>query len=284
MNNDRIRIQKFKKTILDFYKERGRDLPWRPPSLKLRRDKKTLDPYKILVSEMMLQQTQVSRVIPKYTEFLKHFPTFGILAKAPLAEVLKTWQGLGYNRRAKYLHQTAQKITSDYGGILPANLVLLQELPGIGSGTAGALLAFAFNMPVVFIETNIRSVFIHEFFTNDPVASLHDRILMQYIEKTLDRKNTREWYYALMDYGAMLKATISNPSRRSAHHSTQSRFEGSNRQIRGAIIRALTQKPTINRAELAQLIDFPLQRIKMNLIQLTKEGLIVSVSGRYRLA
>jgi A/G-specific adenine glycosylase len=267
-----VRFQKFKEKIWKYYRTNGRILPWR----------KTYDPYKILVSEIMLQQTQVARVIPKYKEFLGRFPNITSLAGARLADVLKTWQGLGYNRRAKYLYQIAQKVVKDHKGKLPSEARLLEELPGIGPNTAGAIMAFAFNKPVVFIETNIRSVFIHEFFKMS--LKIHDRIIKGHIAKTLDKTNPREWYYALMDYGAMLKTTKPNPNRASAHHTRQSRFEGSDRQIRGAIIRELIRHEALRLAELAQLIDFPVRRIKMNLNQLTKEGLIVSAYGQYRLA
>ena len=267
-----MKHSEFQRKIWNYYRAYGRDLPWR----------RTRDPYKILVSEMMLQQTQVSRVVDKYKQFIKQFPDFKALAQSALSDVLIAWQGLGYNRRAKYLDQTAQKITKDYNGKLPVDAVLLQELPGIGKGTVGALLAFAFNIPSVFIETNIRSAYIYHFFKKKKNVS--DTGLMELIEKTVDRKNPREWYYALMDHGSMLKATIPNPSRRSAHHAKQSKFEGSNRQVRGAIIRVLAQNPDVDAAQLAKLIDFSLQCTKISLIQLTKEGLIVSVSGRYRLA
>ena len=255
-----------------FYKAHGRDLPWR----------RTRDPYKILVSEIMLQQTQVSRVIPKYREFLKQFPNLRALARAQLADVLKVWQGLGYNRRAKYLWLAAQTVEKEYRGKLPADPTLLQKLPGIGANTAGAIMAFAFNKPVVFIETNIRSVFIHEFFKRFP--KIHDRIIKGSIEKTLDVRNPRRWYYALMDYGAMLKTTGQNPSRKSAHHVWQAKFEGSNRQVRGAIIRILVARSAVTAHEFGKLLDFPKQRIKMSLIQLTKESLIASEYGTYRLA
>ena len=232
----------------------------------------------------MLQQTQVTRVIPKYKEFLKRFPNFDALARAPLSDVLKAWQGLGYNRRAKYLWTTAQQVIMEHGGKLPSDPAVLQKLPGVGPNTAGALVAFAFNKPVVFIETNIRSVFIHEFFKNRRVIT--DKDILPLIERTCpaEPRRSREWYYALMDYGAMLKATKPNPSRRSSHHSRQSQFEGSNRQLRGAIIRILAATHDTTAAELTQLIDFPMRRIKISLTRLTKEGLIASAYGRYRLA
>ena len=145
----------FKKIILDYYKKHGRhDLPWR----------KTHDPYKILVSEIMLQQTQVGRVMAKYKEFIREFPDFKKLAQAPTAKVLKAWSGLGYNRRALYLKRTAERVTNEFQGKLPKDQSMLVDLPGIGPNTAGAICAYSFNMPVVFIETNIRRVFIHFFF------------------------------------------------------------------------------------------------------------------------
>lgn len=219
---------KFKKTIWDFYVENKRDLPWR----------KTRDPYNILVSEIMLQQTQVSRAETKYVSFLKKFPTTRALAAAQLSDVLVEWQGLGYNRRAIYLKKCAEKIEADFGGKFPKDFATLCEFPGIGPATAGDIMAFAWNKPVAVIETNIRSVFIHFFFA-DRIAGekIHDKEILPLIEKTLDRENPREWYWALFDYGAYLKKTQKNPSRRSAHHVNQTRFEGSYRQKRAEVLR-----------------------------------------------
>ncbi len=222
----RVPLWQFRRKILAYYRRYGRDLPWRH----------TRDPYHILVSEIMLQQTQASRVVLKYEEFLKLFPNFSKLAKASPAAVLRVWQGLGYNRRGLALHRLAKIITAKYQSTLPSDVAELEKLPGIGPYTAGAIMVFAFNQPVVILETNIRRVFLHDFFPD--VSFVHDREIKGHIEKTLDQKNPREWYYALMDYGAMLRKTIPNPNRRSKHYAKQSPFEGSNRQKRGRMLKA----------------------------------------------
>ena len=234
-------LPKFKKLIWDYYREHQRVFAWR----------KTTDPYAILVSEIMLQQTQTDRVAKKFPEFLKIFPTFTALAPAPLADVLRAWQGLGYNRRAIALQKIAVRVLSEFGGHLPNNPEMLETFPGIGPNTAGSICAFAFNEPTVFIETNIRTVFLHHFFPE--ADEVHDRQLLPLIEQTLDRKNPREWYYALMDYGVQLKKLHKNPSRRSAHHTKQSKFVGSDRQVRGAIIRHLVNKQHITLNQIQHL-------------------------------
>src|SRR3989338_7324816 len=144
------RMKDFRSTVWKYWKEHGRhDLPWRL----------THDPYRILVSEVMLQQTQVPRVIEKYKEFLKKFPTVRALAKASLSDVLKVWSGLGYNRRGKYLHDAAKEIVA-VGNIREA---LASSLPGVGPYTRAAVRVFAFNEPDILIETNIRAAYIHHF-------------------------------------------------------------------------------------------------------------------------
>lgn len=220
--------QQFIETIKQFYLLNKRHFAWRDNN----------NPYEVFVSEVMLQQTQTHRVITKFAEFVERFSTFQALAQAPLVAVLATWQGLGYNRRGKFLQEAAQKIVAEHGGVLPDNTALLEQLPGIGPATACSLAAFAYNRPTVFIETNIRAVFIHFFFSDR--TDVHDKEIFPLIEATLDRENPRQWYYALMDYGVMLKKKMGNPSRRSKHHTQQSKFEGSDRQIRGAIVRLLT--------------------------------------------
>jgi A/G-specific adenine glycosylase len=177
-------------TVLAHYRERGRDLPWR----------RTRDPYHILVSEVMLQQTQVARVLKKYDQFLTAFPTVLSLSGATAAEVLGIWQGLGYNRRALALHQAARTIVSEHQGAVPRSPVELRRLPSIGPATAAAVCVFACDLPLPFIETNIRSAVIHFFFQER--ASVPDADILPVIELTLDRENPRDWYYALMDYGA----------------------------------------------------------------------------------
>lgn len=224
-------VAAFKKQVWNYYRKHGRaQLPWR----------QTANPYHVLVSEIMLQQTQVDRVIPKYEAFLRKFPSTRVLAKAPLADVLREWQGLGYNRRAKFLHEAAKVVESRHGGAMPADLPSLLVLPGIGPYTAGAVMAFAYDKPVVFLDTNIRNVFIHHFFPKK--QNVHDRELMPIIGSALDRKRPRDWYSALMDYGTHLKATGQGKNARSAHYAKQSRFSGSDREIRGRMLTLLSEK------------------------------------------
>ena len=233
MSVDAQKIAEFRRSILDFYKGEGRDFPWRH----------TENPYEILVSEIMLQQTQTERVLPKYEAWLERFPDIQTLAAASLAEVLALWSGLGYNRRARFLQQACRLISERIaaGGTFPDTPEELDALPGIGPYTARAVCTFAFNKPEVFIETNIRSVYIFFFFPHENTESVADKDLLPLIEKTLYRENPRLWYYALMDYGAALKKKVENPSRKSSHYTKQSRFEGSLRQARGAIIRSLVK-------------------------------------------
>jgi A/G-specific adenine glycosylase len=264
----------FQKTIYIHYRKHFRVFPWR----------ETSDPYKILVSEIMLQQTQTDRVRVKYAEWLTHFPTFESLAKVPLQKVLKTWQGLGYNRRALALKRAAEVVVKEYGGKLPADYEKILDLPGIGPYTAGAVMAFAFNKPFPIIETNIRTVYIHFFFENQ-FGQIHDKELMPIIERTMDRDNPREWYYALMDYGVMLKKTIGNLNTRSKHYTKQTKFIGSNRQIRSSILKAITQskkseKQILEFLEQNNVIVKP-EQLDKNLFDLEKEGFIIKQKNKY---
>lgn len=224
-------ITNFQQKVWSHYRFKGRSMPWR----------ENISAYHVLVSELMLQQTQVTRVIPKFEAFICEFPTFKILAEAPLARVLQAWSGLGYNRRAKFLHQTAQQVTELFNGVLPADIKSLQQLPGVGSNTAGAIMAYAFNVPVVFVETNIRTVFIHNFFKGQ--TEVTDQEITSLVEITLDQDDPRTWYWALMDYGSALKTEGLGKIQRSKHHKKQSPFEGSLRQTRGRILRALNDAP-----------------------------------------
>jgi A/G-specific adenine glycosylase len=262
----------FRSLVLGYYDEAGRDLPWR----------RTRDPYAILVSEVMLQQTQVSRVVPKYEAFLRAFPDVGSLADAPFVDVLAAWSGLGYNRRAKSLKAAAERIVAEPGGAVPDTLAGLTALPGIGHATAAQILAFAFGVAVPFIETNIRTVYLHEFFGN--AEDVPDAAILPLVEATLDRDDPRAWYYALMDYGTHRKATIPNPSRRSAHHARQSRFEGSNRQLRGALLRELTARPGQEASELSDATGFESPRVERALAALLAEGYLREDGGRFTIA
>lgn len=220
----------------------------------------------------MLQQTQATRVVGTYEQFIKRFPNVRSLAKARLSSVLKAWQGLGYNRRAKLLREAAQKIIAEHGGRAPRGIDALKKLPGIGPYTAAAVLVFAFNQPIAMIETNIRSVYLHHFFHGK--KNVGDARLMPLIEQTLDARNPRKWYAALMDYGSYLKKTIPNPSRASRHHARQSPFAGSDRQIRGALIRLLIKKPKQTQAQLVRALDAEPKRAAAILNRMQSEGLI----------
>jgi A/G-specific adenine glycosylase len=274
------RVRRFRKLIQDHYRSSGRSFPWR----------ETTDPYAILVSEIMLQQTQTSRVVPKYLAFLERFPDFTSLANAPLSDVLAHWQGLGYNRRGKALRDLAAMVVDRFDGVLPEIREELIALPGIGPYTSGAVCAFAYNQPVVFMDTNIRRVFIHFFFPDR--EKVRDNEIIPLVERTLDRKNPREWYSALMDYGALLKSTArKNPNRRSAHYSKQSKFEGSDRQIRGALLRELLGRGEggsglgLNEKELITALgkagDGEVERVRYILDQLKREGFVWEKKGRW---
>ena len=258
----------FKKTVWNYYRKYRRDMPWR----------ENITPYRIVVSEIMLQQTQANRVVGKFNSFIKRFPDFKGLAKASLQDVLKEWQGLGYNRRALNLHKLAQivkdKLPETYEGLL--------ELPNIGPNTAGSILAFAFNIPHPFIETNIRTVYIHFFFKNRK-GKVHDKKLIPIIAETLDTKNPREWYYALMDYGAYLKKTQTNPSRRSKHHVKQSKFKGSNRELRSNILKIILKKPQVFESITKHFPERSVISIDKNLRDLQKEGFIVLKENTYHI-
>lgn len=263
-----ISQQAFQAVVMDYYHTHGRALPWRTPELTSQPDG-SLDAYKIMVSELMLQQTQVNRVIPKYQAFLEVFPTVVSLAEAPLSAVLQLWNGLGYNRRAKYLHSAAQVVQQNYGGVFPRSTTELTALPGIGKNTAGAIMAYAFNEPVAFIETNIRTVYIHYFFHDQ--LSVADAEILALVEQTMDRDDPRTWYWALMDLGSTLKREVGNASRLSKGYTKQSRFEGSLRQLRGKILKQLLQGGVLEAELLSSLLD---DRAAVALAALYQEGLV----------
>jgi A/G-specific adenine glycosylase len=224
-----------KKSVWDYYGIHKRNqLPWR----------KKITPYRIWISEVMLQQTQADRVIGFFNEWMKQFPTIEILSNAPQSEILKLWKGLGYNSRALRIKKTAEIIMKDYRGIFPKTYNEILMLPGIGPYTAGAISAFAYNRSIEIIETNIRRVYIHHFFSDK--KSIHDKDLLPLIKETVDDTNPREWYWALMDYGSHLSKVIPNPNKKSRHYTVQKKFKGSDRQIRGKILEILLEKNTIS--------------------------------------
>ncbi|MFA6362859.1 A/G-specific adenine glycosylase [Methanoregula sp.] len=266
-------IAAFQKQVLSFYERHGRhEMLWRH----------TDDPYRILVSEIMLQQTQVERVAVKYPEFIAAFPDAAALARAPQSAVIAAWQGMGYNRRAIALKKCAEKIVDEFGGTVPRDPEVLATFPGIGPATASSICAFAFNLPVVFIETNIRRVFIHSFFPDR--ESVTDKEILPLAGRTLDREQPRVWYWALMDLGTELKKHMPNPNRKSAAYTKQAPFEGSDRRIRGMILKFLIEKaPSREKAILDCVQEEPV-RVRRILAALEKEGFIRKSKTGYRLA
>jgi A/G-specific adenine glycosylase len=259
MNDDER--EHFREAVWNYYHTHGRhDLPWRQPG-----PDGQYDAYHITVSEVMLQQTQVSRVIPKYHEFMEQFPTVQDLAAASLGDVLRIWNGLGYNRRAKFLWQAAQAVERAHGGQFPDDLAALVALPGIGLNTAGAILAYAYGQPAVFVETNIRTVFIHHFF-HDEAAGVTEAAIQELVAATLDQEHPREWYWALMDYGAYLKQTVGNLNRQSRAYAKQTLFHGSRRQIRGQVLRLLGNGPQTVAALRRQIPDERLSEVLQALV------------------
>lgn len=263
-------IRKFRTIIYRFYRQHARDdLPWRH----------THDPYHILVSEIMLQQTQIERVLNKYPLFITKFPDFRSLARARLRSLLTIWQGMGYNRRALALKEIARTVVKPpYHGTLPSDRDELMALPSVGQSTAGAVAAFAYNRPSVFIETNIRRVFIHFFFRDQERVTDHE--ILPLITSTLDRKDPRNWYYALMDYGSALRALNKNPNRKSSQYKKQSPFAGSNRQKRGKILRLVSQEGKIPLKNLAGELHTSDDKIREIIDQLCDEG-FMKRDGRY---
>lgn len=263
----------FRREIYSHYKKRKRNFPWR----------RTKNPYCILVSEIMLQQTRAGpRTVEKYKAFIKKFPSFKELGQAPLRDVLAQWQGLGYNRRAKALKELAEIVVNDYGGVLPKTEGELMKLPGVGPYTAGAVCAFAFNKPAVFIETNIRTVFIHFFFSRTN-RKISDKEILELIEGTLPRTNSREWFHSLMDYGAMLKKKYPNKNHRSKHYLKQSKFDGSDRQLRGQIIKLFLAEQKLTQTRIAEELKVKSRRARRVLEALTNEGFLAQCGYIFKL-
>lgn len=288
-----------------------RDLPWR----------RTRDPYEIWLSEVMLQQTQVARVETRWVEWLDRFPSVFALAEAGTAEVLAAWQGMGYNRRALALKAAAEQIAFEYDGVFPTEVRKLVALPGIGPATAQGIRAFAFDLPGVYLETNVRTVVLHHLFPDAP--SVPDKELVPIVEATCpagldaldalddagvpagpyavpqDEDDTpRSWYYAMLDYGAHLKKTVPNPSRRAKAYTRQSKFEGSRRQKRAEVVRMLLAAGEIGEGMVASSVHArlnagerdagrePVERelVESILADLAREGFCVESDGVWRIA
>lgn len=224
-------------------REARRRLPWRWID----------DPFAVLVSEVMLQQTQVSRVDGRWQRFMARFPTVDALAAASVPDVLDEWQGLGYNRRALNLKRAAEACASRFGGVVPETAEELMALPGVGPSTAAGVVAFAFDRPAVYLETNVRTVFLHELFPEE--EGVGDGRIRPLVAASCPETGVRDWYYDLLDYGAWLKSRVGNASRRSAHYVRQSAFEGSRRQKRAFVVREVLADPGADAAGVKELLD-----------------------------
>lgn len=257
----------FQGSVLDYYRDHGRKLAWREDT----------DGYTIYVSEFMLQQTQVSRVQKAFEPFRSRFPDFATLADAPFSEVLSQWRGLGYNRRARYLYDGARTIVDDFGGTLPSDPRVLQSFRGIGPNTAASMACFAYNVPVVFVETNIRRVILHTFFRD--MQEVADREVLAVVAATLYRRDPRRWYWALMDYGSELRRQVENPNRRSAHYTKQSRFDGSLRQLRGRVLAIVAEEGWVAEAEVPYRTGFSEEQSRSALEGLERDNLVRRADG-----
>jgi A/G-specific adenine glycosylase len=260
------KIQRFQKKVFSFYKRYRRKLPWR----------KTSDSYKILLSELMLQQTQVNRVILYYEKWITRWPTIDALASASLAEVLKMWIGLGYNTRAVNLHKAARKIVTTFDSDVLEAMKQYKEIPGVGRYTSQAVQIFSTNTDLVTVDTNIRRIFIHEFNLPETVT---DKALWELAERCLPRGKSRDWHNALMDYGALFltaKKTGIKPK------TQQSKFEGSDRQIRARILRCLL-KEKMSLSELEKTVRIEQIRLTQILDKMMNEKIIMKKNNSYQL-
>jgi A/G-specific adenine glycosylase len=258
-------VSDFQELIWKKGRDLYREMPWREDTR----------PYYVLVSELMLQQTQVDRVIPKFNAFIAAFPNEATLARAGLAEVLILWQGLGYNRRAKYLHDAAKMITNDYNGTFPATYDELLRLPGVGPNTAGAIMTYAYNQPSVFIETNVRTVYFEHWFAEQD--SVSDSELRVVVGETLDREHPREFYWALMDYGSWLKRQGAARLQQSKHYKKQSALKGSVREVRGQIVRVLS-RGDLSLEDLQRSVTYD-ERFTPALAGLLSDGLVMETKS-----
>jgi len=279
-------LTSFVRHVLSEGQKHYRDFAWR----------QTTDPYSILLSEIMLQQTQVARVVGYYERWLERFPNIDAIAATSTSEVLDAWQGLGYNRRGLALKRLADEISEVRGGVLPASYEELQQLPGVGPATAAGVMAFAHNKFAPYLETNVRSVVLHELFADDcEVCDKEVKMVVEQVTSFLSQAqdsdlltepiiaDARSWNYALLDYGSWLKKTFPNPSRKSKQHTKQSKFEGSFRQKRAILLREILAQPNSCFEELRGRTGFEATDIERVLDLLCQERFIVCDNDRYRI-
>lgn len=283
------KVKRFQDEILTWYNEHKRDLPWRH----------TRDPYRILLSEIMAQQTQISRVIPKYEAWLEQFPTIHHLANSSVSEVLTYWHGLGYNRRALNLKRSAEKIVREYDGVFPKTEKELLELPGIGRYTARAILCFAFDEQITVVDTNVRKVILTQFFKSDnskiqtlqcsdtvnhnsEKSKIDEKIIEEMAEQLLPMGKAYDWNQALMDYSSAVLKKEKIPVQK------QSKYIGSHRYYRSKVLKVLLEKKKVKIDEIGELIknDYTEKEkewLQKMLEQLAKEGFIVIEKETVRL-
>lgn len=258
--------------IRQFYKSFRRSFSWR----------EEITAYRVLISEVMLQQTQTSRVEQKFEQFMSKFPTVYDLASSSLHDVLALWSGLGYNRRGRFLWLSSKVIVEQWNGLISDDPEVLVQLPGIGKNSAGSIVAFAYNKPTIFLETNVRAVLIHYFFSDRD--DVHDKELLPLLHLLVDRENPRDFYYALMDLGVWLKKQYKNPTRKSLSYNKQSPFKGSVRQVRGAILRCLLAEKKMQKEDLFKKLEYQKELFDLALKQLTHEQLIVTNNSFFKIA
>lgn len=267
------KVKQFNHLLFRWYEKNRRALPWR----------KTRNPYRILVSEIMLQQTRVERVLPKYAKFLRRFPTIQTLASVTLGEVLRAWSGLGYNRRAKYLWECARRIQAEHRGVFPEERVMLLALPGVGHSTAAALLSFAFDKDEPMIDTNVRRVLCRVFFNGRVIP---DRTLRDFARTLIPHGRGREWNWAVMDAGALYCRArghlarcplqkLHGPVDDFTYKKPQTNFKGSHRYWRGKIMASLTTVPNgYTLTKLRNRLELNREDLEIILAALKKERLI----------
>ncbi|MFZ2025313.1 MAG: hypothetical protein WAV51_03460 [Microgenomates group bacterium] len=255
------RIKQFQTTILTWWKNHRRELPWR----------KTHDPYKILVSEIMLQQTQVSRGLPKYIEFTNRFPTVESLAHASTGEILRMWKGMGYNRRALYLQNTAKKVVLEYNGKFPNTEQQLTAFPGLGTYTARAIMVFAFKIDIAMVDTNIRQIITHFFFDDIPQT---EKVIQKFADQLVPKGKSWEWHQALMDYGALALER----NRKRIVKKKSKPFKETNRYFRGRLLDLVYEtqwKEADLTSEMVKKFGKDEEFIEQIIKGMSKDGLIV---------